>query len=66
MIPPLRRWFQEGGFKPAPVYRKNAYIGLPRRRRNGPEGRLPCKCAGSTARGSGWTTCSGVDFRSLA
>ncbi|MDN7874918.1 bifunctional 3-(3-hydroxy-phenyl)propionate/3-hydroxycinnamic acid hydroxylase [Burkholderia aenigmatica] len=40
MIPPLKRWFQEGGFKPAPVYKKNAYVGLPRRRRNGPEGAL--------------------------
>ncbi|KWE99486.1 bifunctional 3-(3-hydroxy-phenyl)propionate/3-hydroxycinnamic acid hydroxylase [Burkholderia cenocepacia] len=39
-VPPLRRWFQEGGFKPMPVYRKNAYLGLPRRRRNGPEGAL--------------------------
>ncbi|WP_321853264.1 MULTISPECIES: bifunctional 3-(3-hydroxy-phenyl)propionate/3-hydroxycinnamic acid hydroxylase MhpA [Burkholderia] len=39
-IPPLKRWFQEGGFKPAPVYRKNAYLGMPRRRRNGPEGAL--------------------------
>ncbi|WP_018440916.1 bifunctional 3-(3-hydroxy-phenyl)propionate/3-hydroxycinnamic acid hydroxylase MhpA [Trinickia symbiotica] len=39
-VPPLRRWFQEGGFKPAPVYAKNAYLGLPRRRRSGPEGAL--------------------------
>ncbi|MBB5462428.1 bifunctional 3-(3-hydroxy-phenyl)propionate/3-hydroxycinnamic acid hydroxylase [Paraburkholderia sp. Cpub6] len=39
-VPPLRGWFQEGGFKPTPVYRKNAYLGLPRRRRNGPEGAL--------------------------
>ncbi|RQR27791.1 bifunctional 3-(3-hydroxy-phenyl)propionate/3-hydroxycinnamic acid hydroxylase [Burkholderia sp. Bp9143] len=39
-IPPLRRWFQEGGFKPMPVYRKNAYLGLPRRHRRGPEGAL--------------------------
>jgi 3-(3-hydroxy-phenyl)propionate hydroxylase len=39
-VPPLRRWFQEGGFKPMPVYAKNAYLGLPRRRRNGPEGAL--------------------------
>ncbi|MBN3815760.1 bifunctional 3-(3-hydroxy-phenyl)propionate/3-hydroxycinnamic acid hydroxylase [Paraburkholderia sp. Se-20369] len=39
-IPPLRRWFQEGGFKPKPIYRKNAYFGMPRRRRHGPEGAL--------------------------
>ncbi len=39
-VPPLRRWFQEGGFKPKPVYRENAYFGLPRRRRTGPEGAL--------------------------
>ncbi|MGU7774824.1 bifunctional 3-(3-hydroxy-phenyl)propionate/3-hydroxycinnamic acid hydroxylase MhpA [Burkholderia sp. MR1-5-21] len=39
-VPPLKRWFQEGGFKPMPVYRKNAYLGLPRRRRGGPEGAL--------------------------
>ncbi|ACC72662.1 bifunctional 3-(3-hydroxy-phenyl)propionate/3-hydroxycinnamic acid hydroxylase [Paraburkholderia phymatum] len=40
MVPPLRRWFREGGFKPTPVYRKNAYLGLPRRGRKGPEGAL--------------------------
>lgn len=37
---PTRRWFQEGGFKPTPVYAKNQYVGLPRRRRSGPEGAL--------------------------
>ncbi|VVE04596.1 3-(3-hydroxyphenyl)propionate hydroxylase [Pandoraea horticolens] len=39
-IPPLRRWFQEGGFKPMPVYKKGTYLGLPRSHRNGPEGAL--------------------------
>jgi 3-(3-hydroxy-phenyl)propionate hydroxylase len=39
-LPPLRRWFQEGGFKPNPVYTKGRYLGLPRQRRGGPEGAL--------------------------
>ncbi|CAN0625303.1 3-(3-hydroxy-phenyl)propionate hydroxylase [Burkholderia multivorans] len=39
-IPPLRRWLQEGGFKPKPVYPGGSYVGLPRRRLNGPEGAL--------------------------
>lgn len=39
-VPPLRRWFQEGGFKPTPVYTRGQYLGLPRRRRHGPEGAL--------------------------
>ncbi|MEX3985541.1 bifunctional 3-(3-hydroxy-phenyl)propionate/3-hydroxycinnamic acid hydroxylase [Paraburkholderia sp. EG287A] len=39
-VPPLRRWFQDGGFKPMPVYKKNAYLGMPRSRRRGPEGAL--------------------------
>lgn len=40
ILPPLKRWTQEGGFKPNPVYTKGQYIGLPRRRRHGPEGAL--------------------------
>ncbi|MDR3416411.1 MAG: bifunctional 3-(3-hydroxy-phenyl)propionate/3-hydroxycinnamic acid hydroxylase [Nevskia sp.] len=39
-VPPLRKWFQEGGFKPNPVYTRGQYLGLPRRRRRGPEGTL--------------------------
>lgn len=39
-LPPLRRWFQEGGFKPMPVYKKGTYLGLPRSHRKGPEGAL--------------------------
>lgn len=38
--PMLCRWFQEGGFKPRPVYTKGCYLGLPRRKRRGPEGAL--------------------------
>jgi len=40
VIPPARRYFEEGGFKPTPVYTKGQYIGLPRRSRRGPEGAL--------------------------
>ena len=39
-IRPLRQWFQEGGFKPGPVYARGQYLGLPRKKRQGPEGRL--------------------------
>lgn len=39
-FPPAKRWFQEGGFKPMPVYTRNQYLGLPRRGRKGPEGAL--------------------------
>lgn len=39
-VPPLRKWAQEGGFKPNPVYTRGQYLGLSRRRRNGPEGAL--------------------------
>ena len=39
-IPATRRWMQEGGFKPRPAYRKGRYVGLPRRRFGGPEGKL--------------------------
>lgn len=39
-FPPLKRWFQEGGFKPMPIYKRGAYLGLPRRGFNGPEGAL--------------------------
>lgn len=39
-VPPLRQWFEDGGFKPKPVYTKGRYLGLPRRRRRGPEGSL--------------------------
>ncbi|WP_036516284.1 bifunctional 3-(3-hydroxy-phenyl)propionate/3-hydroxycinnamic acid hydroxylase [Nevskia soli] len=39
-VPPLKKWFQEGGFKPNPVYTRGQYLGLPRRRGHGPEGAL--------------------------
>lgn len=39
-VPALRRWFEEGGFKPGPDYARGQYLGLPRRRRKGPEGTL--------------------------
>ncbi|TJY59485.1 bifunctional 3-(3-hydroxy-phenyl)propionate/3-hydroxycinnamic acid hydroxylase [Sinimarinibacterium sp. CAU 1509] len=38
-MPVTRRWLQDGGFKPTPVYKKGRYIGMPRRRR-GAEGTL--------------------------
>lgn len=40
MVPAGRRYVQEGGFKPTPVYTKGQYLGLPRRSRKGPEGAL--------------------------
>lgn len=39
-IPAGRRYLEEGGFKPNPVYTKGQYLGLPRRSRKGPEGAL--------------------------
>lgn len=39
-IPNLRSWFQEGGFKPRPVYTRGQYLGLPRRGWRGPEGAM--------------------------
>jgi 3-(3-hydroxy-phenyl)propionate hydroxylase len=39
-VPAFRRWFEEGGFKPMPTYARGSYLGLPRRRRKGPEGAL--------------------------
>lgn len=39
-VPVLKRWVQEGGFKPMPIYKRGAYLGLPRRGFNGPEGAL--------------------------
>jgi 3-(3-hydroxy-phenyl)propionate hydroxylase len=38
--PKLSEWVKEGGFKPNPIYAKGTYFGLPRVRRNGPEGAL--------------------------
>jgi 3-(3-hydroxy-phenyl)propionate hydroxylase len=40
LIPPLRRWVEEGGFKPQPVYTSGQYFGLPRRGSGSPEGKL--------------------------
>jgi len=39
-IPAGRRYFEQGGFKPTPVYKKGQYVGLARRSRKGPEGAL--------------------------
>ncbi|OTG79676.1 3-(3-hydroxyphenyl)propionate hydroxylase [Acinetobacter sp. ANC 5054] len=39
-VPLLRKWSDEGGFKPAPVYKKGQYLGLERRKRYSPEGTL--------------------------
>lgn len=39
-IKPARDFFEEGKFKPTPVYKKGAYLGLPRSRRSGPEGAM--------------------------
>lgn len=38
--PILREYLQSGGWKPSPVYTRGAYLGLPRRRRKGPEGAM--------------------------
>ena len=40
VLPVLREWSHEGGFKPAPVYKKDQYFGLPRQKRCSPEGTL--------------------------
>nr|AMK59353.1 monooxygenase FAD-binding protein [uncultured bacterium UPO53] len=40
MIPPLKTWFVEGGFKPRPVYTRGQYLGLPRHGLRGPEGAM--------------------------
>jgi 3-(3-hydroxy-phenyl)propionate hydroxylase len=40
LIPPLRRWTQEGGFKPMPICKRGSYLGLPRKGLRGPEGAL--------------------------
>lgn len=39
-IKPLREFMQNGGWKPAPVYTKGQYLGLPRRKGKGPEGAI--------------------------
>jgi 3-(3-hydroxy-phenyl)propionate hydroxylase len=39
-IPPLRDYLQTGGWKPAPIYTKGQYLGLPRRNGKGPEGSM--------------------------
>src|SRR5208283_2509903 len=39
MIPGANTYIREGRFKPPPTYPDGAYFGLPRRRRNGAEGR---------------------------
>jgi 3-(3-hydroxy-phenyl)propionate hydroxylase len=39
-IPPLRAWVQDEALKPPPRYADGSFVGLPRRRRNGPEGVL--------------------------
>jgi 3-(3-hydroxy-phenyl)propionate hydroxylase len=40
LIRPLRIWFEQGGFKPNPVYTDGQYLGLPRKRQRSPEGTL--------------------------
>lgn len=40
VIKPAREYIEEGKFKPTPVYGKGQYLGLPRRKRNGPEGAM--------------------------
>lgn len=39
-IKPIRNYLQQGGFKPQPIYKKGAFLGLERRKRKGPEGTL--------------------------
>lgn len=39
-LPIVSQFFKDGGFKPKPIYKKNSYLGLPRRKRCGPEGAL--------------------------
>lgn len=39
-VPFINRWVQKGAFKPAPIYKRGAYLGLPRRGFKGPEGAL--------------------------
>lgn len=40
LFKPLRAYLQNGGWKPAPVYTKGQYLGLPRRNGKGPEGAM--------------------------
>lgn len=40
VIKPARDFLEEGKFKPTPVYKKGHYLGLPRKKRNGPEGAM--------------------------
>lgn len=39
-VGPAQRYLERGGFKPKPVYTRGKFLGLTRRRRNGPEGTL--------------------------
>lgn len=39
-IKPLREYLQTGGWKPAPIYTKGQYLGLPRKNGKGPEGAM--------------------------
>ncbi|QXH33916.1 bifunctional 3-(3-hydroxy-phenyl)propionate/3-hydroxycinnamic acid hydroxylase MhpA [Pseudomonas muyukensis] len=39
-MPFLGRYVREGRFKPAPSYAADSYLGMPRRRRHSPEGRM--------------------------
>ena len=40
MVPFLRKWAEEGGFKPEPIYQQGQYFGLPRLKRHAAEGTL--------------------------
>ncbi|MEM8607575.1 MAG: bifunctional 3-(3-hydroxy-phenyl)propionate/3-hydroxycinnamic acid hydroxylase [Myxococcota bacterium] len=39
-VPGLRAWFEEGRFRPKPIYRRGGFLGMRRRRRRGPEGAM--------------------------
>lgn len=39
-VKPVREYFQECEFKPKPSYSENSYLGLPRKRRKSPEGKM--------------------------
>lgn len=40
VIPYLGRYVREGRFKPAPTYAPDSYLGMPRKHRNSPEGKM--------------------------
>lgn len=40
VMPYLGRYVREGRFKPAPIYAPDSYLGMPRKHRNSPEGKM--------------------------